>query len=72
MDLNNKSKKYIKINRETRSNKICAMLDGINIKLEDDIDNLMYDSDTEFVLEEILENELDSDQPLNSLVPEAK
>ena len=72
MDLNNKSKKYIKINRETGSNKICAMLDGINVKLEDDIDNLMYDSDTEFVLEEILENELDSDQPLNSLVPEAK
>ena len=40
--------------------------------LEDDIDNLMNDSDTEFVLEESSENELDfGDEPLNLLVPEA-
>ena len=33
---------------------------------------LMNDSDTEFVLEESLKNELDSyDEPLDSLVPEA-
>ena len=40
--------------------------------LEDDIDNLMNDSDTEFVLEESSENELDfDDETLNLLVPEA-
>ena len=47
------------------------MLDEVNSDLEDDIDNLMNDSDTEFVLEESLENELDSDdESLNLLVPE--
>ena len=46
------------------------MLDEVNSDLEDDIDNLMNNSDTEFVLEESLENELDSDdEPLNLLVP---
>ena len=44
----------------------------MNNDLEDDIENLMNDSDTEFVLEESLENDLDSDdEPLNLLVPEA-
>ena len=37
-----------------------------------DIGNLMNDSDADIVLEECLENELDSDdEPLNVLVPEA-
>ena len=48
------------------------MLDEVNSDLEDDIDNLMNDLDAEFVLEESLENELNSDdKPLNLLVPEA-
>ena len=43
----------------------------VNSVLEDDIDNLMNDSSTQFMLEESLENELDSDyEPLNLLVPE--
>ena len=47
------------------------MLDEVNSDL-DDIDNLMNDSTTEFVLTESLENELDSnDKPLDLLVPEA-
>ena len=47
-------------------------MNEVNSDLEDDIDNLMIDWDTEFVLEESLENELDSDdKPLNLLVPEA-
>ena len=72
MDLNNKRKEPVKIDRETGSNEIFAWLDEINSDLEDDIDNLMNDSDTEFVSEESLENELDSDdEPLNLLVPEA-
>ena len=69
MDLNNKRKKYAKIARKIRSDEI--LLDEVNSDLEDDIDNLMNDSDTEFVLEESLENELDFvDEPLSLLVPE--
>ena len=72
MNLNNK-KKYIKIKRETGSDETVALLDEVNSDLEDNFDNLMNDLDTEFVLEEGLENELDSDdETLNSLVPEAK
>ena len=67
--MNHKRKKYAKIARKIRSDEI--LLDEVNSDLEDDIDNLMNDSDTEFVLEESLENELDfDDEPLNLLVPE--
>ena len=70
MDLN-KGIKYVEIDRETVSNEIFALLDVVDSGLEGDLDNLMYDSDTEFVLEESLENELDSDdEPLNLLVAE--
>ena len=48
------------------------MLDEVNGNLEDDIRNLMNDLDDEFVLEESLENKLDSQNgPLNLPVPEA-
>ena len=64
--------KYVEIDRETVSNEIFALFDVVDSGLEGDLDNLMYDSDTEFVLEESLENELDSDdEPLNLLVAEA-
>ena len=67
--MNHKRKKYAKIARKIRSDEI--LLDEVNSDLEDDIDNLMNDSDTEFVLEESLENELDFvDEPLSLLVPE--
>lgn len=47
-------------------------MDELNSDLEDDIRNLMNHLDTEFVLEESLENDLDSaDEPLNLLLPEA-
>ena len=72
MDLNNKRTKYVKIDKETESDEILALLDEVNSDLEDDIDNLMNKSDTEFVLVESLENELNSDdEPLNLFVPEA-
>ena len=70
MDLSEKRKKDIKIDRETESDAIFALLDEANSDLEDDIDNLMNDWDTEFVLEESLENELNSDdEPSNLLAP---
>ena len=47
------------------------MLDEVNSDLEDNIGNLMNDLDTQFVLEESLENELDSDgEILNLHVPD--
>ena len=62
----------VRIGGKTGSDKIFALLDEVSNDLEDDIENLMNDSDTQFVLEESLENELDSDdEPLNLLVPEA-
>ena len=46
--------------------KFFAFLDKVNSNLEDDIGNLMNDSDIEFVLEESFGNQLDSDdEPLN-------
>ena len=65
MDLNNKSKKYVKIDWNTWSDKNFAMLDGVESDLEDDIDEFIYDSDTEFVFEgEDSENDaVCNDQP---------
>ena len=66
MVLNNKRKKYVKIDGEAESDEIFPLLDKVNSHIGDDIDNLMNDLDTEFVLEESLENELDSDdEPFN-------
>ena len=41
--------------------KFSALLDEVHSDLEDDIHNLMNKSDTEFLLEQSLENELDFD-----------
>ena len=56
MDLNNKRQNYVQTDRETGSDEIFPLLDEVNSDLEDDIDNLMNDLDTEFVLKESLEN----------------
>ena len=51
---------------------IIALLDEVHSDPEDDINKLINDSETEFVLKESLENELNSDdEQLNLLVPEA-
>ena len=72
MDLNNKRKKYARIDRNTRSEEIFALLGEVNIDQEEDIDNLMNDSDTEFIVDENLDNDIDSDdEPLSVLIPDA-
>ena len=72
MNLNNKRKKYARIDRNTRSEEIFAVLDEINSDQEEDIDNLMNDSETEFTVDENLDNDFDSDnEPLSVLIPEA-
>ena len=61
----------LNIDRGTGSDEIFALLDEVNSDIEDDIDNLMNDSDAECVLEESLEKELNSDdEPLILLVLE--
>ena len=72
MDLKNKRKKCVKLDRKTESDEIFVLLDEVNSDLEEDIGKLMNNSETEFVFEESLKNESDSDdEPLNLLVPEA-
>ena len=72
MDLNNKRKKYVRIDRNTRSKEIFALLDEVNSDQEEDIENLINDSDTEFIIDENLDNDIDSvDKPLGVLIPEA-
>ena len=51
--------------------KFFGLLDEINSDLKDDIENLINDSDPEFMSKESLQNEPDSDDELlNLLVPE--
>ena len=65
MDLTNTRNKYVKIDNESRCDGTFTLLDEIK-------SDLVIDSDTEFVLEESLDNELDfDDKPLNLLVPKA-
>ena len=57
------------INRETGSNDIFAMLDAIGSDNESDIDNLLEDSDTEYVAEEPVP--ADNEDSHDVLTPEA-
>ena len=52
MESNNR-KKYIHIDRETGSNQIYAMLVEIESNTKSDIENLLEDSDVEYISEEI-------------------
>ena len=57
MYLNNKRKNYVKVDKESGSEEIFALLNKVNSNLEDDIGNLMnIGSLIEFVSEESLEN----------------
>ena len=51
MDLKNKRKHYVKIDRDTTSEQILALLDVVQSDKEDKIDNLMNNSDTEFIIQ---------------------
>ena len=67
MERNNR-KKYLHIDRETGSNEIFAMFDKIESETESDIDNLLEDSDTEYIEEPILDKKEESHQ---LITPEA-
>ena len=65
MDLCNK-KKHVKTDLDTDSNKIYALLD--EVIEEDDIDNLLNNTDTEYVLENFFKNDILPDEQSNKYV----
>ena len=70
MDVNNQRKKYLKSDQNTGSENIFTLLDGMKSDLEDEIDELMNYSDTEFVFEKENSGKADvsDDQPKNILI----
>ena len=74
MDLKNKRKDYVKIDRDTACEQVLAFLDAVESDEEDKIDNLMNYSDTEFIMEEEIaeeKNENDDNDGGDVLVPDA-
>ena len=71
MDLSNNRKKYVRTDRNTRREDIFAILDEVNSDQEEDIENVMHDSDTDFIVDENVDNDIDSDdESLSVLIPE--
>ena len=68
MERNNRNK-YIHVDRETGSNEIFVMLDKIDSEAESDIENLLEDSDTEYIAEEPVPDNKEESHQL--LTPEA-
>ena len=68
MESNNR-KKYIHIDRETGSNQIYAMLVEIESNTKSDIENLLEDSDAEYVSEELIPD--NKEESHRVLTPEA-
>ena len=52
MALDNPKKRYFTIDNNTKSNEIFSILDAVGSDDEEDINDLMNDSDTEFIVEE--------------------
>ena len=71
MDLSNNRKKYVRTDRNTRREDIFAILDEVNSDQEENIENVMHDSDTDFIVDENVDNDIDSDdESLSVLIPE--
>jgi len=68
-------KKYVQICQGTSSDEIFALLDAVNSDDEDNLDELMNDSDTEYVADEdfdlVPETEIDEPSGSTILIPEA-
>ena len=66
----NDRKRYFHIDKNASSEQIYALLDDVESADEDDIDNLMNDSDTEFIAEEEI-TQAASTQDTSLTTPEA-
>ena len=64
-----KRKRYVRIDRETGSNEIFAIFEEIESEAESDVENLLEDSDTEFIAEEEIPDTNEDTHQL--LTPEA-
>ena len=70
--MNNNRKKYVQINNHTSSNQIFALLDNVQSDEEEDIEELMNNSDTEFFTnDEYRENIFPNSNNADILTPEA-
>ena len=66
MNLNNKRKKYFQLDNITHDD-VFALLETVDSDAEQDIDDLMNDSDTEFIAEDdILEGDVDTDYSITT------
>ena len=74
MDSNNKRKKYVKIEQNTRKEKVFTMLDEVGNDLEDDIDELVngFDKECAFEKADSEKDGISDDQPKNILIPKSK
>ena len=66
----NAQKRYFTIDENVSSEEIYALLDGVHSADELDIDNLMNDSDTEYIAEEEIQPVQDT-QDTSIIIPEA-
>ena len=64
-----KGKRYVDIDRETGSNETFAIFEEIESEAKSDVENLLEDSDTEFIAEEEIPDTNDETHQL--LTPEA-
>ena len=66
---NGKTERYVRIDRETGSNKIFAIFEEIESEAESDMENLLEDSDTKFIAEDKIPDTNEDTHQL--LTPEA-
>ena len=66
----NSGKRYFHIDENASNEQICAVLDNVESAHEDEIGNLMNDSDTEFIAEEDI-TQAASTKDTSLTIPEA-
>ena len=57
MDLKNERKHYVEIDRDITSEQVLALLDAVESDEENNIDNLVNDSGTKFIMKEEIAEE---------------
>ena len=70
-NFNNKRKSYYRIDYDTETDAIFAMFDEVGSETESDIEELLNDSDTEFIAEEEVLPIDENDRDCSIIVPEA-
>ena len=72
LKMNNNRKKYVQVNNHASSDQIFALPDNVQSDEEEDVEELMNDSDTEFFAnDEDIENIVSDSDNADILTPEA-